>query len=416
MARQWFLYRSRVIGLSILLAGMGITCLVCGEKAHAATYYVSKSTANSWSIGKDSNTCATMSAPCLSIGGGLSKMSSGDTLIINDGTYSESLDDAVPSGGGTEATRTVVKCFKVLACTLDASFFAWSFVNSDTNWITIQDMVICCGGNILVTLRTTSTLPTTNYPHHIRIQNNDIHTSSIYCVYTGHGQFNEFINNSIHNCGEQGVYAIFRDSIFRGNDVYSAGTANVLNKNQLMQVQTSGGQKPTGNVIEGNRFHDGPGDCLIFTVTSANIVRRNLFYSCVSAGIRVSAGAGNIDDSKIDHNTFYGNGTGLVISNTASRGNQIRNNAAVGNMGTQISICSGCGTTTTNLTTGTPTLIWTNPASRDFTLRTGSSAIDACSDIGLPFNGSFPDCGALESGASVGDTASPEPPKNLRVQ
>ncbi len=417
MARNGFVYRFGRLRFGILV-GLGLlACMPPTIDANATSFYVSKSTANGWSIGNDNNACTGANAPCLSIAGGLAKMSAGDTLLINDGTYTESLDDAVPSGGGTEASRTVVRCFRALACTLDASFLAWNFVNSDTNWITIQDMVICCGSTVLVRLGTTSSLPTTNYPHHIRIQNNDIHTSSLYCVYTGHGQFNEFINNKIHNCSEQGVYAIFRDSLFRGNEVYAVGTASVSGKNQGMQVITSGLNTPTGNLIEGNTFHHVSGDCLLFAGTSGNTVRRNVFYSCGGTGIRAGAGVGDIDTTDIDHNTFYGNGHGLIISDTNSAGNFIRNNAAVGNSGTQISVCSGCGTTTTNLTTGAPATIWANPVSADFSLRNGSPAIDVCTPIGLPYTGSAPDCGAFESaGGGNVDTTPPLPPSGLVVQ
>jgi hypothetical protein len=320
----------------------------------------------------------------------------------------------VPSGGGTEATRTNDKCFKALACTLDASYLAWSFVNSDTNWITIQNMVICCGETVLVLLTTTSSLPTTNYPHHIRIENNEIRNSTIYCVYTGHGQYNEFINNKIHDCGQQGVYATFRDSTFRGNEVYNVGTASGPEKSQVMQMGTSGNMTPTGNLIEENRFHNGPSDCLILYGTSNNIVRRNLVYSCSDSGLKVGSGVGDMDNSDIAHNTFYGNGNGLIISHSGSSGNMIRNNIAVGNIGQQISICSGCGTETTNLTTGVPTDIWTSPAGGSFTLKAGSAAIDRGTPIGLPFNGSAPDCGAIEFGAGS-DITPPMPPQGLLI-
>jgi hypothetical protein len=384
-----------------------------GELALAATYYVSNSTANSWTVGKDSNPCTATNAPCLSILGGLAKMSSGDTLIINDGTYVESLDDAVPSGGGTEATRTIVKCLRPRACTLDASFWAWNFTNSDTSWITIQDMVICCGESVLVRLGTRSSLPTTDFPHHMRFQGNDIHSSSLYCVYTGHGEFIEFINNKIHDCQGQGIYAIFRDSTFRGNEVYRTGMANVPGKNQAMQVSTSGGMTPKGNLIEANTFHHGPGDCLTFGSASSHTVRRNLFYSCGGHGLGAITGTGVIDNSLLDHNVFYGNGQGLVMSDTHSTGNRVRNNIAVGNIGYQIYVCGSCGTMATNLTTGSPTIIWTNPAYGVFTLRTGSPAIDVCTDIGLPFTGYAPDCGALEAGT---DTTAPLRPVILSVE
>jgi hypothetical protein len=388
--------------------------LVLDESAVAATYYVSKSTANGWSLGSDSNACSTTHAPCLSISGGLSKMSSGDMLIINDGTYVESLDDMVPSGGGTESSRTIVKCFRPRACTLDASFWAWNFVNSDTNWITIQDMVICCGETVLVRLGTTSPVPTTDYPHHMRFQNNEIHTGALYLIYTGHGDSNEWLNNTIHDCGEQCVYLLETNSVWRGNELYRA-----LNGLQFFTMHVSGGMSSENVTIEGNYLHD----CVPGTIskmvgieigsTGGHKIRRNIITNCAIAGIR--AAIGSMTDANIDHNVLYANGIGIAITGAGSAGNQIRNNIALGNTVSQISLCSGCGIETTNLTTGVPTDIWTSPANRIFTLKAGSLAIDRGTPIGLPFNGYAPDCGAYESGTVI-DTTPPQRPVILSLQ
>ena len=252
MAGKLVVQRSRLLGLGTLLSALVLSLIVLfDESVLAATYYVSQSTANGWSNGSDSNACTATSAPCLTIDGGLRKMSSGDMLIINDGTYVESLDDLVPSGGGTEATRTTVKCFKALACTLDASYFAWRFVGSNTSWITIQDMKICCGVTALVALHTKSSLPTTDYPHHMRFQNNEIYNSTIYPIYTGHGSSNEWLNNKIHDCGEQCVYLLETNSVWRGNEIYRA-----LNGSQLITMHVSGGMGSANALIEGNYFHD----------------------------------------------------------------------------------------------------------------------------------------------------------------
>lgn len=405
--------RIRLHGLLCLLALSPF--LLLDESVLAATYYVSKSTANGWSIGNDNNACTTTNVPCLTIAGGLGKMSSGDTLLINDGTYVEWLNDVVPSGGGTEATRTIVKCFRVRACTLDAAYLAWSFVNSDTNWITIQDMVICCGDTTLVRLGTTSPLPTTDFPHHMRFKNNEIHSSTIYPVYTGHGDQNEWLDNTIHDCGEQCVYLLETNSIWRGNELY-----RVLNGHQFVTMHVSGGMGSANVLMENNYIHDcisGPEQksaAIEIADTGGHVIRRNVITGCSLAGIR--ANTGKATNVTIDHNSIYNTGWGIFISNTGSTGNLVRNNAVIGNT-TNISICSGCGTSTTNLTTGTPTAVWTDPASRNFTLKTGSPAIDACTPIGLPYTGSAPDCGAFESagGGSV-DTTPPLPPSGLVVQ
>jgi hypothetical protein len=413
MVRKLLGNRPLLGGLSCLFMGI-LPFLSSPETARASTYYVSKSTANGWSTGSDSSACTATNTPCLSIAGGLAKMSSGDTLIINDGTYVESLDDLVPSGGGTEGSRTVVKCFKPRACTLDASFWAWNFVNSDTNWITVQDMVICCGDSVLVRLGTSSSVPTTNYPHHMRFQNNEIHTSKIYPIYTGHGYGNEWLSNTIHDCGEQCVYLLEMDSLWRGNEFY-----RVLNGAQFITMHTSGGMSSSNVLIENNYLHDCIGGHWMTMVgieignTSGHTIRRNVITNCAVAGIRATTGV--VTDTEIDHNVLYGNGTGIAITSAASTGNKIRNNIALGNAGAQISICSGCGVEVTNLTVGVPTDIWTSPANRVFTLKAGSAAIDRGSPIGLPFNGYAPDCGAYETGI-VMDTTAPRPPVILSLE
>jgi hypothetical protein len=390
--------------------------LLLEEPVLAATFYVSKSTANGWSMGSDTNACTATNAPCLSIAGGIDKMSGGDTLLINDGTYNESLNDVVPSGRGTEATRTVIKCFKPRACTLDASFWAWNFLDSDTNWITIQDMVVCCGTSALVRLSTSSGPPydSNKFPHHMRFQNNEIHTTPIYAIYTGHGSDNEWLNNYIHDCGEQCAYVTQVGGIWRANEFY-----RVLNGFQFITMQLSGGVGAENVTIEGNYFHDCVDGSVSKNVgieiadTFGHIIRRNVFAGCNIAGIR--ANAGSVTNAQIDHNVFYGNGNGILISNSYSSGNVIRNNIAVGNIGKQIALCSGCGTEMTNLTTGVPTDIWMNPASRNFTLKPGSVAIDRGTPIGLPFYGSAPDLGAYESGGSA-DTTPPLRPVIIAVQ
>lgn len=367
----------------------------------ATTYYVGKS-------GSDANSCATAQSSTaanrkLTIAGGLGCLSAsaGDTLIIGDGTYVESLDDLTPSGGGTEGTRTIVKCENVRACTLDASFYAWRFVNSDTNWITIQDMVICCGASVLIANNTTSSLPTTDFPHHMRYQNNEIHTSDIYCIYTGHGDDLEFLNNYIHGCQEQHFYGLSRNSTYRGNTI--DGTGQKAGQMGL-EFHNSGGMQPSGNLIEENICHATTHACYLTANSPNNVWRRNIAYG---AGFGFAA----LDDVATDandweHNVAYNTVTGFDFAIGSATNNRFRNNIALGNTA-NASICAGCGTQTTNLFSGTATDVWTSPSTNDFTLKSGSPAIDAGTYIGLPYNGPAPDQGYLETAGSTPSTASP---------
>ena len=80
------------IKICAILFCVGFCFLGSAAKASAATYYVSQSTANGWVVGNNGNNGTATSTPKLTIGGAISVANSGDTVIVNDGTYSESKD------------------------------------------------------------------------------------------------------------------------------------------------------------------------------------------------------------------------------------------------------------------------------------------------------------------------------------
>ena len=73
----------------------------------------------------DSNPC-TAAAPCLTINKGISKLASGDTLLVRAGVYTEVITDyaghagyaVVPPPGTSWANPTTIKCESSRACTL----------------------------------------------------------------------------------------------------------------------------------------------------------------------------------------------------------------------------------------------------------------------------------------------------------
>ena len=79
------------LSITLLILAM----LFIAVEGQAATYYVCNSgsaclsgSANTdWATGSDSNACTSRGAPCATINGGIGKMSSGDTVIIGNGTY-----------------------------------------------------------------------------------------------------------------------------------------------------------------------------------------------------------------------------------------------------------------------------------------------------------------------------------------
>jgi len=71
---------------------IGISILISPSLSQAATVYVSQSTANNYSIGSDANSyiqSQSKSTPKLTLRGATAVVQDGDTIVINDGTYSE---------------------------------------------------------------------------------------------------------------------------------------------------------------------------------------------------------------------------------------------------------------------------------------------------------------------------------------
>lgn len=85
--------------ISILLI-----CLILPSVSFSADYYVcgnGTTCGAGWSTGNNSNACTSKGAPCLTILGGIGKMSGGDTLTIGDGTY-QGTANMIASSSGTQ--------------------------------------------------------------------------------------------------------------------------------------------------------------------------------------------------------------------------------------------------------------------------------------------------------------------------
>lgn len=91
--------------------------MLVASSAAAATRYVAKG-------GADSGDCTMQSKPCLTIAHGISTMAGGDTLIVGDGTYAETIRD-MPSG--TAAAYTTIRAANDWGVLIDGSGFSNTF-------------------------------------------------------------------------------------------------------------------------------------------------------------------------------------------------------------------------------------------------------------------------------------------------
>jgi len=82
-----------IFGMFFVFSLILIFSFVFANQASAATIYVSNSSSNGYAIGNNSNTytqAQNKSTPKLTVAGGISVAQSGDTIVINNGTYVES--------------------------------------------------------------------------------------------------------------------------------------------------------------------------------------------------------------------------------------------------------------------------------------------------------------------------------------
>ena len=169
--------------------------------------------------------------------------------------------------------------------------------------------------------------------------------------------------------------------------------------------------------ITGNRLHTNEVHAIQIFDLSTNIeVSFNLLYLNLEAGVQAKASIGLL----LRHNTLYGNAFGLQTKMLASdltvENNLFVANSVAGIDGTESTLlgvdfsgffgnavnCQGCAIGSNSITAN-PLLA--DPLLGDFSLTSGSPAIDVGTDTGLDtnssaaglFNGGGPDLGAIES-------------------
>jgi parallel beta-helix repeat protein len=213
---------------SFLLAGVISVVWIAlpDHEAMAAgnTYYVSKQ-------GNDGNACTSPgTGACLTIRGGASKMSGGDTLLIQAGTYDEYLTygKGFPwKNGSSASSRTRYARYQndvvIVRPQQSRDDHVVAFLNN--NYIEIDGLILD-GGNIEY-----DGIKIEEYQGSatgIRIANSEIKDArggGSVCIrfYGNGGGSHEVVNNTIHNCSFYGVYVSTRNPLIDGNRIYDNG-------------------------------------------------------------------------------------------------------------------------------------------------------------------------------------------------
>jgi hypothetical protein len=255
----------------------------------AATYWVGKN-------GSDSRSCAQaqdQSSPKQTINAGASCLSSGDTLMIQAGTYQEVLNNVIPSGGG-EGSRTVVKAASPGSVTIAPSGVDVALtIGPNRSYITVDGLIID-GSNLNGwALQLGGDDAST---HHIRIQQTEVHHAR---YFTG------IVFRSSSHTDQTFFELINVESHHNGWDCYDK-PGNLCH---------GGYMGSSNNLIDGGSYHDHPyGHGIQFYSGgmggSNNVIKNAKFYGNGTQGLGVYPG----DHNEVLCNVFTGNGgSGLRI-------------------------------------------------------------------------------------------------------
>jgi hypothetical protein len=232
------------------------------------------------------------------------------------------------------------------------------------------------------------------------VQGNTVNITSgsvSHAFYIKHGDGNTIRGNYITGMYKYGIQIYDEDKYSQ----YTASIRNILVENNIIVASKT----KSGIVVSG-----GDGSKLPIEVDGI-VIRNNRILNNAENAILV-AYQGRIRNISIYNNVLYGNDIGVEISAGDVDGITIKNNIFFSNRYAQTDISSrinnliishnlyhqpasvGTGASDDSPVYGDP--LFVDAAGGDFHLQPNSPAIDAGVDVGLPYNGAAPDLGAFE--------------------
>ena len=383
------------------------------NSVRASDYYVSPN-GNDSNLGKETS-------PFRSIKKGIAALVAGDTLFIRGGTYSEILESHSGTNfpSGTSWANSVrVAAYPGEQVTLMGSIGIGK-EQPLTQYLIFDGITIDAKDH-------KSGISIDGGAHHIRFINGEVKNSINYAgIYTsyrndpnpGDDVFHEFINMKVHHNGIEGNF-------IGGFHIKTSGTS--INNCQIhdnvgwgINVWAEEQEKTKENTFLNNQIWNNRSGGIRVNRSDTNLLYNNIVWNNQN-GISVGR-QGNLNGTKVYHNTIYVNGGYGVIVYAGATNTDIRNNIIFNNS-TNIRQ-EGTGTILSNNLTKDPNFV--NSAESDFHLSGSSPAIksgkplkEVSRDIdGLARDPSNPSIGAYEYKKSGDDSLSVPPisPKNLKI-
>lgn len=391
--------------------------------SEAATYYVSATSGNDLNpcTGSGTNNAQNPSFPKRNIStksGGISCMSSGDTLTIGPGTYNEpianwALNGAMPFPGGSSGAPTTIQGAGMGSTIITGvpcpDCRGISFVTSDSNntpWVTFKNFTVDTAninaGNqshiVLDGIESVNVDSTNNNAiqapgDFFELRNSHIHhmagTGGSYGIYMAHTTANAIVEHTefdhlpsyaIHNWSDM----VQSNNIFRFNTIHDTGLNPALRSAGIL-ISWSGwagtGTLPNqayGNVLYNNRIG------IIVDPSCVNCpVYNNTIYNNALGGIESLGTTGTV----IRNNILYNPAANLSISGS---GNVTTNN-----------LCFGAGGSTNCAIFADP--LFVSPTPPNFQIQSGSPAVNQGTSTGSPAGNAFDIAGIARPQGSAFD-------------
>ncbi len=390
----------------------------------AATYWVSP-TGNNASCATIAASGPTTTVAKTTIAAGITCMSSGDTLNIRTGTYSEFIDSAqdhiTTAQSGTsyaDGSATTIQAYQNEVVTLNnangclrvgtpasGAFqyfifkgFVCDGVNSDTS--NYPPAITIGGGN------------NGGRARFIKLDGIEVKNWKLTAIFLGGSETDDgndlwATNMYVHDNGTiAGIILPGDPTPSYGHCFYVEGgpRTTIENTRCINQAgfgihQYAGPATQTGNIYRNNWIEntgqaDGRSAAGIVVLSGSGAQVYNNVLVNNQGGIGVT-----VDGNAVYSNTLYGTGVGHgepgccypAINAQPATNTSFRNNLIIGSaIGFNSILIGGSGTTeNNNLTTGLASDIFTDASNKIFTLKSGSAAIDQGSVLGFPYNADY---------------------------
>lgn len=371
--------------------------------ANATDYYVTKT-------GSDAANLCTLASPCLTLDKGVSKLSGGDTLFVDEGSYNQTLITSststmqIPSGTSwATATRitalpistpggcdprgsdgTVVRpaCQgttykRVVLTTSSLSQRRINISKANVQYVIFEGFVIIASGFPVSINQDGSICTNVGSPHHLRLMNMEV---------TGGGSSGIFISMISNNNEMLNVWSHHNGSDNKDHGIYLSGMNNLIDggiyennsgvgvhgyRGDVTCVPPMTGMRVQNTIMRNNGSSGG----LMIGGVVQGLFKNNLVYGNGTSGLQI--GGGGSASHKVYNNTIWANaGTGITILETADD-SIIKNNITDGinNIGALGIILSN------NLTSSTADHKFVDPVNGDFRLQEGSDAVDTGTNL-----------------------------------